>query len=104
MAHASRPNNREVALLTVLLNGELYGRDIRNRYVQLLNEDIPLGSLYVTLDRMAEKGYVRSRLGESRHERGGNRRKYYEITGFGSAALTEATRRVAALYGGIAHV
>ena len=63
-----------VVLLAVLLHGELYGRELRDRYAERTRTDLPLGSLYVTLDRMADKGLLTSRMGESAHERGGNRR------------------------------
>jgi PadR family transcriptional regulator PadR len=81
------PNQREAVILNILLRGELYGREIRERYGQRIRGNLPLGSLYVTLDRMEDKGFVSSRMGESTHERGGNRRKYYRLTGAGVRAL-----------------
>jgi DNA-binding PadR family transcriptional regulator len=45
------------------------------------------GSIYSALHRMEIKGFVDSYLGEDRpEERGGARRKYYQITGEGSQA------------------
>jgi PadR family transcriptional regulator PadR len=81
------PQVREVTILALLLSGERYGREIRNEYEGRTGEALPLGSLYVTLDRMEEKGYLRSRLGESTHPHGGNRRKYYRIAAEGHRAL-----------------
>lgn len=81
------PNDREAAIMEVLIRGELYGREIRNGYERRTDAEMPLGSLYVTLDRMEAKGFLASRMGESSSERGGNRRKYYKLTGSGISGL-----------------
>lgn len=82
-------NRREGVILSILLNGEKYGREIADEYKERTGNTLPLGSLYVTLDRMESKGFLRGRLGESSHERGGNRRKYFKITGIGHRALDD---------------
>jgi PadR family transcriptional regulator, regulatory protein PadR len=94
------PNRREEAILRILLHGELYGREIRNRYEQRVGQPLPLGSLYTTLDRMEEQGFIQSRLGDSAGERGGNRRKYFKIRGVGISALNELNGRFQALSNG----
>ncbi len=81
------PSQREAVILSILLNGEKYGRQIRDDYEQRTGKKIPFGSLYTTLSRMKEHGYVRSWIGESNSKRGGNRRKYFEMTGTGQRAL-----------------
>ncbi len=55
---------------------------------------MPLGSLYTTIDRMEQKGFVTSRLGAAGQERGGNRRKYFKLTGMGRQALQEYERSI----------
>ncbi|NOT01907.1 MAG: helix-turn-helix transcriptional regulator [Phycisphaerales bacterium] len=92
-------NQREAELLAITINGERYGRDIRNQYEQRTDRKLPLGSLYVTLDRMEDKGYLTSRMGESAHNRGGYRRKYYKITGAGQRALNAYQIAVSACLG-----
>lgn len=81
------PSQREAAILSILINGERYGREIRSEYEERTNRRLPLGALYVTLSRMEDSGLVESRMGESVHERGGNRRKYFKMTGLGERAL-----------------
>jgi DNA-binding PadR family transcriptional regulator len=44
----------------------------------------------VTLDRLQEKGFLTSKMGEPTSERGGRRKRYYQITGKGRRALTQA--------------
>ena len=82
-------NTREAEILSILINGEKYGREIRDEYEKRTGRSMPFGSLYTTLERIDQKGYIRSRLGEGTHVRGGNRRKYYRLTASGTAALNE---------------
>ena len=92
---------RELVLLSVLTAAdEKYGRQIREEYKQRTKEEMPLGSLYVTLDRMEDKGFIRGRMGESASERGGNRRKYYRITANGRTTLQRAQTAAFANFGG----
>lgn len=81
------PTQREARILAIIVNGEKYGREIRQQYEKDTGHKMPLGSLYTTLDRMEQIGFVASRMGESTHERGGNRRKYFKISGLGICAL-----------------
>ncbi len=95
----SEINRREAAILSILLHQERYGLEIRDEYQKRVGKNLPLGSLYVTLNRMEEKkkGLIRSRLGESSHDRGGNRRKYFKITGKGERALLAVVNEANAL-------
>lgn len=81
------PSWREAVVLSILMNGERYGREVRNEYKKRTGKIMPLGSLYTTLTRMEHYGFVDSWMGESCHERGGNRRKYFKMTGLGERAL-----------------
>ncbi len=94
-------NQREVELLAVLINGERYGLQLRDEYEKRSKKRMPFGSLYTTMDRMEAKGYVKSLMGESTHERGGNRRKFYRVTGKGESALNDVrTWAASVLLGG----
>ncbi|MEL6330206.1 MAG: helix-turn-helix transcriptional regulator [Planctomycetota bacterium] len=84
------PSDREAVILQILSTGGLrgrYGLEIRELYELQSNRGMPLGSLYTTLKRMEAKGYLASEMGESTHERGGNRRKYFRIEAPGIKAL-----------------
>jgi len=87
LAKEKLPSQREAVILSILINGEKYGREIRNEYEQHTGRKMPFGSLYTTLMRMERYGFIKSWLGESTHERGGNRRKYFEMTGYGERSL-----------------
>ncbi len=75
---------RELHLLSLLSAREMYGLEIRDAYEEQFGQPLPLGSLYVTLDRLETKGLVSSRQGESTAARGGNRRRYFDLTSTGS--------------------
>lgn len=79
-------------ILTVLLGQELYGLQICQAIEESSGgqQTLKVGSLYPSLHRLEKKRFVTSRMGTSGIEsRGGNRRKYYKITGLGATALTQ---------------
>jgi PadR family transcriptional regulator PadR len=96
-------NQREVVFLATLLHGERYGLEIRDDVEKRTGKPMPLGSLYVTLDRMVAAGFVTSRLGESEHDRGGNRRRYFKVTGSGIKAYNEAAQAIGVPAGRVSH-
>ena len=96
---ATLPSTREGMILAILINGERYGRDIRNEFRKRTGTELPLGSLYTTLERMAAKGFLKPRMGESEHERGGNRRRYYRVTADGTRAFDALGAGLAATRG-----
>lgn len=46
-----------------------------------------VGALYTTLDRLEKKGFVRSSLGAATPQRGGRRKRLFEITASGERAV-----------------
>ena len=97
------PSLREAELLALLISGEKYGREIRDLYEKRIGRVMPLGSLYTTLDRMEDSGFVSCRMGDSTHERGGNRRKFYKLTGAGTSALNALRQTIGRVAGEAAH-
>jgi len=94
---SSPPPRTWAVLLACLLHGEKFGLQIRDEYEERTGTPLPLGTLYVTLDRMADAGMLTSREGESNPERGGNRRRYFKITAIGIDALNRFQQSVAAV-------
>ena len=60
------------------------------------------GTVYVTLGRMEEKGYILSRLEPAPAETGGLPRRVYEATAFGRRVLAAWTHMVRQLVPGLA--
>jgi DNA-binding PadR family transcriptional regulator len=79
-----------VLLATARLGDEAYGVTIRGDILQYSKRDVSIGALYVTLERLEGKGYLRSRMGEATAIRGGRAKRYYTLTAAGSSALRAA--------------
>jgi DNA-binding PadR family transcriptional regulator len=56
-----------------------------------------VGALYAALDRLQEKGFVRSKQGEATPERGGRRKLYFSMTAPGKKALDESLKAIRSL-------
>src|SRR3989304_3468672 len=74
----------------VALGENAYGVAIFERVCLLADKRVNLGSLYVTLDRLQDKRFLKSRVSEPLPERGGRRRKYYQMELAGEIALRES--------------
>jgi PadR family transcriptional regulator PadR len=80
-----------VVLLAVLQLGDsAYGVPVRDEIVHRTSRDVARGAVYVTLDRLTRKGYLRSRLADPTPERGGRPKRYFELTARGNKALRES--------------
>lgn len=59
------------------------------------------GSMYVTLDRLEEKGLIRSRHAAGGGERGGRPRRYVAVTASGLRALRSSRQSLISLWAGL---
>ncbi|MFP4004603.1 MAG: PadR family transcriptional regulator, partial [Alphaproteobacteria bacterium] len=69
------------------LRENAYGMSIRRHLVEVCDNDVSLGALYTTLERLERKGLVKSRMGEATPERGGRRKKYFILQVQGQLAI-----------------
>jgi PadR family transcriptional regulator PadR len=86
-------SSQEELVLAALRGRERYGLEIIKTIEEASGgkRKLGFGSLYPTLHKLEREGLVKSRWGEDRpEERGGARRRYYQITGLGERALREA--------------
>lgn len=78
----------ELVLLTIAnLADEAYGVAILNDISKRTNRKLSIGALHSTLTRLDEKGYISSYLGEPTNERGGRRKRFFELTSEAVTAL-----------------
>lgn len=79
----------EELILTMVaaLQDDAYGAAITEEIENRLNRDVNLSAVHVTLYRLEDKGYVKSRMGGGTSERGGRRKRIYTITNAGMAVL-----------------
>lgn len=83
----------ELVLLAALrLGRDAYGGGIRKELRKRAGRAPSVSTIYVTLMRLEEKGFVRSRLGESTSPRGGRPKRLFELTDEGLAELHGARR------------
>jgi DNA-binding PadR family transcriptional regulator len=81
----------QLVLMGVLrLDREAYGAAIRREIHERSGRDVSINAVYTTLDRLEGKGLLRSWVGQPTAERGGRRRKFYELRPAGVAALRQA--------------
>jgi PadR family transcriptional regulator len=92
----------QVVLLAILRLGEsAYGVTIRSEIAACTGREPAPGALYTTLDRMEDKGIVRSWLGDATPQRGGRSKRYFALTRSGHAALVKTQRAYQKLLDGL---
>jgi PadR family transcriptional regulator, regulatory protein PadR len=81
----------ELVLLTIAaLMEDAYSVSICDELERNTKRTVKLGVVHSVLNRLEEKGLVKSSLGEATSTRGGKRKRYYAITSGGKAALLRA--------------
>jgi PadR family transcriptional regulator PadR len=88
---------QHVLLAIRALHPSAYGISIQNHIDRIAGREPSVGSIYAALDRLEEKGFVRSKQGEQTRERGGRRKLYFTITAPGLKALSESLNSVISL-------
>jgi len=92
----------QVVLLAVLRLGEgAYAVPVHDEILSCTGRDVARGSIYITLDRLETKGYLRSRLADPTPERGGRAKRYYTLRPRALEALKENRRALVALWRGL---
>jgi DNA-binding PadR family transcriptional regulator len=80
--HVPSLSRKEALVLELLLEnptGEMYGLEM----VANSRKRLKRGTVYVTLNRMEDKGYIESRHEEPRANMSGAPRRLYRVTGYG---------------------
>lgn len=81
-------------LAIVRLGGDAYGMTIRREIELRAKRIISIGALYTTLERLEQKGLIRSELGEATPERGGRAKRYFFLNAAGYALLEKSLAAV----------
>jgi PadR family transcriptional regulator, regulatory protein PadR len=77
----------KVLYAVVRCGDHAYGVSISDTIKNCTGEDFAMGAIYATLDRLARKKLLRSSWSEPGPDRGGRRKRLFEITGAGKSAL-----------------
>src|ERR1700733_8403446 len=89
----------EYLLLTAAarLGEDAYGAAMRQEVEDTIGRRCSIGALYTTLDRLEEKGFIKTWMGDPTPQRGGRPKRMVRITAEGIQAAEEfyaAIRRV----------
>jgi PadR family transcriptional regulator PadR len=92
----------QMVLLAILHLGDgAYGTPVKEVLDQRADRSVSRGALYVTLDRLEQKGMIRSTAGESTPGRGGRPKRYLRVTSEGLTAVRGARRTWERLWDGL---
>ena len=90
------------ALLSVVrLGDDAYGLAVRHDLAERTGRDLSVGAVYTTLQRLEDKGLLRSHASAPLPVRGGRSRRQYVLTGAGSRAIRDAERQAASMWAGV---
>ena len=90
-----------VLLALMRLGPDAYGATVRREIEEHAGREVSISAVYTTLERLEQKGLVRSRIGEPTPERGGRRRRHFELLPFGARSLRDAYRALAGMTAGL---
>ena len=77
-------------------DGDAYAVPVRDEIVRCTGRDVSRGSIYITLDRLETKGYLKSRLADPTPERGGLSNRYYSLRPRARGSRNRRTRSAVA--------
>jgi len=97
--------SEEFVLLAVWrLQENAYTLSIRERISEITGNDWSLGSIYTPLERLERGRFLSSYLSGSTPERGGRKKRIYELTPRGKKALIRIHLVEKAMWSGIAEI
>ena len=81
----------QMVLLAILqLDGQAFGTNVMSELERRVERKVSRGALYVTLDRLEEKGMLTSTVGDPTPRRGGRPKRFLEVTPEGVSALRKS--------------
>ena len=83
-----------ILLIVLIMQGEAYGVSVAEEYQQRSGKAISIPAIHTVLSRLENKGLVSSRMGGATTERGGRKKRIFEITKAGYKVISDlrATR------------
>ena len=78
-----------ILLIVLIIQEEAYGVSVAEEYRTRSGRNISIPAVHTVLKRLEKKGLLRSRMGGATAERGGRKKRLFEITPYGLASLEE---------------
>jgi PadR family transcriptional regulator len=93
-----------ILLAVARLGDDAYGLAIREDVSDRTGHDYSVGAIYTTLERLADKELVSTRMSDPLPVRGGRARRHFKVTAAGHRALRQAERVAASVWTHIGHL
>jgi DNA-binding PadR family transcriptional regulator len=90
-----------VLLALIQVGEDAYGVPIAQAIEESSGKPVIMASLYNTLERLEEKGWVQSAMGQPTAERGGRAKRYFSVTTAGLREVRAAKKTLTHLWRGI---
>jgi PadR family transcriptional regulator, regulatory protein PadR len=90
-----------VILVLIRLGDNAYGVPISEELEKCTGRDVAIGSVYAALERLEDKSFVSSELGEATPERDGRAKRYFHVTARGLKEVRETQRALVKLWHGL---
>lgn len=78
-----------VLLMVGVLHPDAYGVAVMDELEKQANRSLNISAIHAVLTRLEEKGVLKSKMSEPTEERGGRRRRVFQLTASGKRALEE---------------
>jgi PadR family transcriptional regulator, regulatory protein PadR len=87
-----------VALALLRVGDNAYGVPIAREIEETTGREAGIGSVYAALDRLENKGFASSTVGEPTPERGGRAKRYFRLTNAGLREVRQTRQALVALW------
>jgi PadR family transcriptional regulator len=95
----------QIVLLALLrLGPDAYGAAVCGEIEKRSGRGVSVSAVHTTLDRLEQKELVRSRVGDPTPQRGGKRKRHFEVAPFGLKALQLSYRSIRNMADGLEHL
>lgn len=102
MARSSLGEFEHLILLAVYRLGvDAYGVSVIQEVEERTGRTVTQAAAYLTLRRLEDKGFIKSKLGKPTAERGGRAKRYFSITEAGTAQLRDSRAALTQMWKGI---
>ena len=90
-----------ILLALIRLGDDAYGVPISKELLETTGRDVAIGSVYAALDRLEQKEFVASMLGDPTPARGGRAKRYFRVTPKGLREAKMTKKALISLWRGI---
>jgi PadR family transcriptional regulator PadR len=93
--------DQQLMLAIIRLRPNAYGVALARLILDRTGKRYSVGAVYAALDRLEQKGFVTSKMGEPTAERGGRAKLFFDLTGIGRVALDGSLDAIDAMRKGL---